>query len=285
MSEGEDVFDVLAQSVLEMSDEEVAAEYREDGEDLSAVASRVREVLLTAAEQQDLGFDSGAPDHERLRAYDADFTPGPVVAQGLEWVDRLVGAPDVFLDPSAGAGVFGQQYAALAPRSHRIGIEIREEEFPGVEAHYMSAHHSSFESWGAETDVRPDIIATNPPFTLFAEFVETSHEILAADGALMLLGLSTWGQSAAGAALFERFMPIVQLRIGGRIGFRGPGHNPKTGDPWGSDLRDYSWWIWMPSAITRHFYGDPYWRTIQLPSLSLAQRTWRVKPGTERADP
>jgi len=34
------VFDVLVQSAAELSDKEVAAEYREEGEELSVVASR-----------------------------------------------------------------------------------------------------------------------------------------------------------------------------------------------------------------------------------------------------
>ena len=42
------VFDALAQSAAELSDEEVAGEYREDGEELSAVATRVRSVLSAA---------------------------------------------------------------------------------------------------------------------------------------------------------------------------------------------------------------------------------------------
>ena len=42
------VFDALVQSAAELSDEEVAAEYREDGEELSSVASRVRGILSAA---------------------------------------------------------------------------------------------------------------------------------------------------------------------------------------------------------------------------------------------
>ena len=99
----------------------------------------------------------------------------------------------------------------------------------------------------------------------------------------MLLGLSTWGQSADGVDLFREFMPAFQVRVGGRIGFRGPGTNPKTGKPWGVDQRDYSWWIWAPGMRSPSFNGDRYWRTLQLPVLPTAQRTWRIKPGTEEA--
>ncbi len=45
------VFDALAQAAAELSDEEVAAEYREEGEELSAVASRVRGLLSAAVVQ------------------------------------------------------------------------------------------------------------------------------------------------------------------------------------------------------------------------------------------
>ena len=42
------VFDALVRSAAELSDEEVAAEYREEGEELSVVASRVRGILSAA---------------------------------------------------------------------------------------------------------------------------------------------------------------------------------------------------------------------------------------------
>lgn len=48
---GENVFDALAQSVIELSDKEIADEYLEEGETLDEVASRVREVLVTATKE------------------------------------------------------------------------------------------------------------------------------------------------------------------------------------------------------------------------------------------
>ncbi len=56
------VFDMLTQSVAELSDEEVEAEYREDGEELSVIASRVRGILSAAV------VEHQSRERERLRA-------------------------------------------------------------------------------------------------------------------------------------------------------------------------------------------------------------------------
>jgi hypothetical protein len=240
--------------------------------------------MTEAAEQGDLGFDGGGPDYDRLREFDADFTPGPVVHQGLATVAELLPEdPALVLDPSAGAGVFGQQAKVVWPSARLIGLEPRAEEGAHLAQNYTRHATTTFQEWaeGDIADARPNLIATNPPFSLFPEFVELGLDLLSDTGMLMLLGLSTWGQSADGIRLFDRFWPALQIRIGGRIGFRGPGINPKNGKPWGVDQRDYSWWIWVPGRIVPRFYGRPYWRTLQLPVLSTAQRTWREKPGTE----
>lgn len=241
--------------------------------------------MTEAPAQGDLGFDAGEPDHDRLRRFDADFTPGPIVRQGLVELRKLfVGRYDYILDPSAGAGVFGQQARELWPDAHLTGVEPRQEETPYLERHYCSISTMRFNEWvecQGSSAFPVGLLATNPPFSLFPEFVELGHEVVDRAGAIVLLGLSTWGQSAEGVELFNRFPPALQLRIGGRIGFRGPGNNPRTGKPWGVDQRDYSWWVWTPGMRPRAFNGARCWNTMQLPVLPTAQRTWRVKPGTE----
>lgn len=230
--------------------------------------------------QEGFGFDAGEPDHDRLREFDADFTPGPIVFQALV---RLSGwrRPMTILDPSAGAGVFGQQCRLIWPDAKIWGVEPRQEERNHLMRHYDFILIQKFQP--LEVFGSPDLIITNPPFPLFPGFIEAAHTLQPRTNegrpkGLVLLGLSTWGQSAEGVELFERFTPYMQLRIGGRIGYRGPGLNPLTQKPWGVDQRDYSWWVWDTS-------GPPtdHWMTFQLPVLSVADRTWKVRPGTEDA--
>jgi hypothetical protein len=89
-------------------------------------------------EQATLDIDAGAPDFERLQEHEAWFTPAPVVWQGLAWVQQNLLGSGVsrFLDPSAGAGVFGQEAARLWPDSDRYAIEIREEERRHLKRHH-----------------------------------------------------------------------------------------------------------------------------------------------------
>lgn len=239
--------------------------------------------------QSAFGFDDGAPDHERLRTHDADFTPQGIVRQGLTVArfDLGVGhtvSPIRFLDPSSGAGVFGLEARnVFGNRSlhplHTVGVELRSEELPWIERNYDEALVGrSFEHVDLG-QARFDLIATNPPFSLFPLFLRRCRPLLDDCGYLMMLGLSTWGQSAEGAELFAEHPPIYQYRITGRIGFRGPGTNPKTKKPWGTDQRDYSWWVWT-SDVSSGLRGELCWFTRNLPTLPTAQRTWRVKPGT-----
>jgi len=229
------------------------------------------------------GFEDGAPDHERLRAHDADFTPQGIVRQGLLAVEGHSPADKLFryLDPSSGSGVFGLEARHVFGHLdlHTTGIEIRTEEGPCVSKNYDRAIVGAGFAEVAP-DLEPgsfDLIGTNPPFTLFPDFLRVSIPLLSESGVLMMLGLSTWGQSAEGAELFDEYPPNYQLRVTGRIGFRGPGVNPKTKKPWGSDQRDYSWWVWQKNAPDRD-EGD--WISRNLPTLPTAHRTWREKPGT-----
>ena len=245
--------------------------------------------------QTSLGIDTGEPNHERLREHSADFTPLPVVTQMLEFIwggmggmaaagcDTFIQSQGAFmLDPAAGGGVFGQAMG-LHPgfaKWTRSGVEIRAEE-KAAERHYDNLRLG--DALAADTlawYARYDLIMTNPPFHLWKEYVRTFLPLLRSGGVLALLGLCSWGQrSAAGVELFTEHRPAIQARITGTIGFRGPGINPKTGNKWGSDPRDYCWWVWVN-------LGDSpidVWASLNLPLLPAMDRRWRERPGTQEA--
>lgn len=242
------------------------------------------------SEQTGFGFETGGVDEERLRAHSADFTPMGVVDQlyGQLLLRHADLRPSRLLDPCAGAGIFGARARRLWPKAHMMAIEPRDEEIPHLHRHYDTVAIGQAErilpALAAGPEDRFDIIATNPAFPIFMEIVEHGHAVLHEQGYLVLMGLSTWGQSDDAYQFFRRFTPAEQWRVTGRIHFRGDQVNPKTGEVYQSDQRDYSWWVWRPRLSGRHKPGEALsWRVVQLPPLSAAARSWRgcPRPGTE----
>lgn len=238
-------------------------------------------------EQMDLVEDERGELLERLEDYEAFFTPVPVAQQAAKRViDPLMGddwtrKPRI-LDPSAGSGSYGLAIRRLyGSKVELVSIEPREEErenllrlsddvFSGLLQDYLSTSPEPF-----------DVIIGNPPFSLVYHFVRWSFDYGLTKNVVVLLALSSLGQSGAGAKAFRLHRPMEQWRIQGRIGFRGPGVNPKTGKKWGVDQRDYSHWLWSGAGgkVPR---GMPVsWLTTNLPELPTSQRTWTVRPGTE----
>ena len=245
--------------------------------------------------QSDFSFRSGEPDHEHLRSFDADFTPEPVVLQFLTTLRDSGLEAHRILDPAAGAGVFGKVAREVWPNAFIEAIEPRYEELPYLGRYYDKIHHSTFIdairddqlSCGPGMNLpRYDLIATNPPFSLWREFVRQSLPLIWR-GRLALLGLTSWGsRSEDGYDLFEEWKPDRQSRIPGTINFRGPGVNPETGKKWSTDARDYCWWQWAkgPEHLSRIRGRRPgrdglTWVAENLPRLQGHERRWKTKPG------
>lgn len=235
--------------------------------------------------------DGHAAVLERERGYELDRTPGPVCNQGLVWgVHQIVGwgckVPRTMLDIGAGSGVFGQQLV-LVHREHAerfdegrlqcAAIEPRLEETPHLRRLYEHLYLCTFGKWMTEpSDLRPHLprlwVASNPAFSIFPDIVRACAPVCTAT---LLYGSIAWGCSEAGAELFEEHRPVACGRVIGRVHHRGPGHNPKTGEPWGADQRDNCWWLWMRDHRPDH------WMTYNLPLLPSEQRRWTIPPGQE----
>lgn len=228
-------------------------------------------------------IDDGHAAHiDRMREFEVDYTPGPVVRQGLEWGlasswrHRLPGMR--FLDPSAGAGVFGQRLGALGHYPSvgmRWAVEPRAEETGNLKRHYDEVESCRFEECD-DFDGEPfDVIGTNPPFSLWAMFLERALDLVSDGGMVLFYGALAWGQSSEGARVFSRSMPSACARVVGRVHHRGPGLNPKTGKRWVGDKRDTCWWLWRRGLRQRA------WTTENLPALPAEARRWTIRPGTE----
>lgn len=242
--------------------------------------------------QADFGFDDGGPDLERLREFDADFTPTPVVRQVLEHLrDAFHLNPRTMLDPCAGAGVFGMVAREVWPGCKRFGIEVRVEELQELLRHYDDHALEPCEKLLADPTAPWlmdwhggggfDLIITNPAFSLWPNIVPKMLQLLNSGGYLVLLGLcDVLLRGEAGLDLAQSRPPWWELAIPGAIGFRGPGINPKNGKPWGTDQRSYSWEVWHADSQLEG-PGGPAWYREPLPRLPAADRRWVVKPGTE----
>lgn len=237
-----------------------------------------------SAAQQHLIALPAEHDPARAREFDFDATPRGVVREVVGYIAdvyRRTDEPLRIMDPSAGAGVYGSELRRLYPSAEIIAIEPRAEEKDGLERHYDSVFSVTFED-AAEAHINHgkalkkqerevalfDIIITNPPFKHFEAFIELAHQLVNPGGLICFLGLTQWGQAAASAELFKRLRPWRQLRIGGRVGFRGAKGQ--------TDSREYSHWLWWVPTME-----PAYTELYQLPTLPAEARKWRQRPGAE----
>jgi hypothetical protein len=201
--------------------------------------------------------------------YQRDYTPTPVVDQGVRSLLRVL--PDLkkaesVLDPSAGSGAFGSVFSKTIPRARTCAVESRREE-----EWWLGRNYDEYEIGDFKRHRTHDLVVTNPPFSLWEEFVETGLRCLNEGGILMLLGLTSWGsRSISGYETFMRYPPSLQMRITGTVAFQGPGR--------GTDTRDYCWWVWNHNAEGR--VGE-FWLSTNLPRLPSGDRRWKIPPGRE----
>lgn len=239
--------------------------------------------------QSGFGFELGGIAEDRLREFEVDCTPGPIVRQGFETFDEVYTPPAGLrvLDLCAGSGVFGQQARRVLSRPHLTAVEVRPEERANLERWYDVVTIADVRT--VELGAAFDLVVGNPAFTIWPDVLGRAVEALAPSGAVMLLGLNELGtRGSASREVWLRWVPTWQWRIGGTIGFRGPGLNPKTGKPWGCDQRSYSWWSWrrplgwaMPRSASQLGKITASWRALDLAPLSAAERSWVQRPGTE----
>lgn len=216
---------------------------------------------------------------ERWAAFDACFTPEAVVEQGLRWLRSYIGRRSAvtFLDPCAGAGIFGKVARGVFPALASLGVEPRLEEHEHVARHYDVPFLGTAQEY-AKLSLRRSwsLIATNPPWGSgqavdnWGDIFDACWPLLDMGGVLALLGPSTWGHSdevSERIDVFERVLPAYQLRIRGRIAFNGGSS---------TDNRKCSWWVWCNDGVARDSTT-----MINLPALPVEARRWTVRPGTE----
>lgn len=197
-----------------------------------------------------------------------DYTPPVVALQGVMAMKELFCLdPESILDPSAGAGVFGQAFRTVWPNAHTSAIEPK-----AVESWFLRQNYDQHvigEFGPTLVGEGYDLVLTNPPFHSWREFVEKSLMVVRPGGYVVFLGLTSWnGRSEAGYELFETIPPVAEMRIPGAVGYRIKGN----------DVRDYCYWVFRRS---RGEAPLPCWVSFNLPRLPGNLRKWheRKKPG------
>lgn len=247
------------------------------------------------------GLAGRTDEPEVLAELEVDYTP---VGVALALVQSLGLTPGCrVLCPAAGSGAFPRAVRAVTASMSAGAIDAHERRASEAENLSRCCDRVVIGDFveslarGDYDGAGYDLVVDNPPFSWFelGLWLEMFRRGVASD-TVALLGLSQWGQSEQAWRLLREHSPSLQVRVGGRVGFRpldektmrpvpksklkegGPTHEARRN---ATDSREYSLWVWLA--------GDPgchSWSTLQLPPMPAELRTWRSTsvPGTYEID-
>jgi len=217
-------------------------------------------------------------DEERLRLHEADFTPRPVVRQCLRaarehspWRSVTKTGELRIVDGAAGAGVWAQEAWRMFPMASVVAVELREEETPHLMRHQQRLEIDviigDFFALSHKDMGEPDILATNPAFSRFCDYVDRCIEF--GMGAWLYAPIDIKLRGAEGCEWWDSRKKWLRevLVTAGPVGFRGRGG--------GSDNRVMALWVFSPDASDRPTKFEI------LPLLEGKDRRWVTRPGTE----
>lgn len=208
-------------------------------------------------------------DPKRAKAFEAAFTPYPLAVQTLRAAAQYFLGPRTrrrftTIDPSAGAGVWCQALRQVFHDPYVFAVEARHEEECWLRKNADEVELADFLALNVSSGAF-DILATNPPFSLFAEFAEEGMRVADECWLYAPCDISMRSEDAAKWMVENQRWIAAEFTTPGPISFTGDG---KT------DFRHYSLW-----CLSRLSTG-PCWRRQVLPMLPSAQRRWRDRPGT-----
>lgn len=236
------------------------------------------------------------------RAFEAYFTPTAVVQQVLQSLATITGwatrkAADIELqelqkiltrrtgrttegwpriaDLGAGAGVWSMVSRAVWPRAEVLGLEVRGSELAHLSRHCHHVMLGAIQQLGRRIVAwRPDLVVSNPPFSLTGDFLELALE---AAPIVVFLVRATWGDSEEANDLLERYPPAIDLVITSR-----PHMLPRLacdGEHRGGDNVGHQVLVW--SRARRSLVAQ----RLRLPRLPSSLIRWVERPGTELEPP
>ena len=216
-------------------------------------------------------------DSARAKRYEAAFTPYPIALQCLYVAAARLGvgfgrAVSTVLDPSAGAGVWCQAMRAVFGTDVFVyAVEARDEERRWLDANASDHHIGDFLELGLSPGAFC-LAATNPPFSLFAEFAEEGLRVADECWLYAPCDISMRAEPAAQWMAENQKWIAAEFVTPGPVAFTAS----RT-----ADFRTYSLWCFSHSAQTRKLSVHGGWYREVLPMLPSCQRKWSVRPGTE----
>lgn len=213
-------------------------------------------------------------DPARAKAFEAAFTPLPIALQAMRRAADFFGLlPSChelrevcsFLDPAAGAGVWCQAAREVFKGPFVYAVEKRPEEAQWLRRNADEFAIADFLEHCLSNSAF-DLCATNPPFSLFADFAEEGLRV--ADHCWLYAPCDIAMRKKDAAEWFAENQRWVaaEFTTPGPLAFHGSSN---------SDFRTYS--LWCLSGGDR----SKGWHRELLPMLPGHDRRWTVRPGTE----
>ena len=184
---------------------------------------------------------------------DAYPTPPRLASAGvhlaLELYPRFLGETIKFLEP--GAGITAPFCKAIEDQlGHRVvtaGVEVRDikEHIPELSKHCdLYDYNQDFLEYEPAPEFTPDLIVTNPPYSLAEQFVRHSMKILSDTGLCIMLIQCGFSGSNKRIPFWSEYPPIFQVMPRPRPGFVKIGKNS-------SDSREYYFYVWAGKRLAR----------------------------------
>lgn len=147
-----------------------------------------------------------------------------------------------YLEPCVGTGNICDVFKDNTNMNHWTCLDL-------VDRGYPNTAVQDFLSW--QTSQEFDFIITNPPYSLAADFVKKSIEILSDNGMCCMFLKLQFLEGAKRKELFEKYPPRYIYVFRNRMATwkNGLEKNPDTGKKWAETIC-FAWFVWVKGSTT-----------------------------------
>ena len=177
-------------------------------------------------------------------------TPLSLAAAGLEEAIKICPAcyenrPVTLMEPGCGDNAPFLDASTIYPVIRRVGQDIRKIEIPDCVLAHNWFPDTDYLDWTPQPGEEPDLIVTNPPFTLAQRFVEHSLEIIKPTGVVMMLLQTGFEGSKERVDFWKKHVAMKRIILTPRPVFIGSS----------GDSREYAFYIWPGKSLDKMLAG------------------------------